>query len=75
MDASETVHEAWNQQERAEHGFKVTTGHTWITAGEIPNSVRANAAEALVEVLEAARERFGPSNARLVVWLRHDIET
>lgn len=75
MDASDTVHEAWIEQKREENGIKVATEHTWITAGEVPDAIVSKATEELLGTLMAAKQRFGPDRARLIVWLRYDTGT
>lgn len=75
MDASDSVHEAWIEQKREENGIKIATGHTWITADEIPESIISKATEELLGTLIAAKQRFGPDRARLIVWLRYDTGT
>lgn len=72
MDASEQVYEAWLEQKRAEEGIKVATGHTWLTADEIPESALSRAADDLLEAMGRAKERFGPDSARLILWLRYE---
>lgn len=74
LDASETVYEAWIEQKEAESGSLMATGHTWVTAGEIPETLLSKAASDLVSSLLTTKDRYGPDRARLVVWLRYGNE-
>lgn len=74
LDASNAVHEAWIEQRDAVREPAITTGHTWISASEIPDRILSKAASGLVSGLTAAKDRYGPDRARLVVWLRYSAE-
>lgn len=71
LDASDPVHEAWIEQKRDRNGLKTATGHTWVTAGEIPDRILFEADDSLVSRLLAAENRYGPDRARLIVWLEY----
>ncbi len=71
LDASDAVHDAWIEQTEDENGLLMATGHTWLTAAEIPDTLFARASSDLVGTLLATSERYGPDRARLVVWLRY----
>lgn len=74
MDASEQVYEAWLDQKRTRSGIKTATGHTWLTATEIPGRLLSLAPDELVQPLRTTTDRFGADRTRLVVWLRCDID-
>jgi len=69
LDASDTVHDAWCAQ--ADTDSIMATGHTWVTAAEIPDRLTATATSDLVRHLLATTEQYGPDCARLIVWLRY----
>lgn len=72
MDASDQVYDAWLEQKRAENGIKIATGHTWLTAGEIPDTILSKAADELVDPLRMAANRFGPDRTRLIAWVKYN---